>query len=325
MKNLENILITSAGQRVSLVRAFQKELKKMDPSACVFTTDLNPKLSPACQIADGYFSLLPINHENYIPELLSICLKNSIRLIIPTIDTELQILANYKEEFATRGINIIISDSDLIKKCRDKRLTNNLFKDKLIDVPIQYTVDNYQFPLFIKPVDGSLSKGIGIARVKQDLSNYDINNDRIMLMEYIDPSVYSEYTVDAYYDKFSKLKCLVPRKRLQVRAGEVSKALTQRNQVYDQLVEKFANLKGAKGCLTIQVFFAESNNNLLGIEINPRFGGGYPLSYLAGANYPKYLLQEYILQQQIPFNEDWDNNLLMLRYDAEVIVNDFKE
>ncbi len=144
-------------------------------------------------------------------------------------------------------------------------------------------------------------------------------------MEYVDPLVYSEYTVDAYFDKSSKLKCLVPRKRLQVRAGEVSKALTQRNRVYEQLVEKFAYLEGAIGCLTIQVFFAESKNSLLGIEINPRFGGGYPLSYLAGANYPKFLLQEYLFEKSILFMEDWEDNLLMLRYDAEVLVNDYEE
>lgn len=118
---------------------------------------------------------------------------------------------------------------------------------------------------------------------------------------------------------------MVPRKRLQVRAGEVSKALTQKNQVYFQLVEKLAHLQGAIGCLTIQVFYSELNNNLLGIEINPRFGGGFPLSYLAGANYPKYILQEYLLEQSIAFNEDWKKNLLMLRYDAEVLVNDYKE
>jgi carbamoyl-phosphate synthase large subunit len=320
-----NILITSAGQRVSLVKAFQKELKELKPNAKVFTTDLNPKLSPACQISDRYFQVLPVIHENYISELLSICLANSVKIVIPTIDTELQTLANYKEEFSAKGIEIIVSEKDLIRKCRDKRLSNCLFKDMSIDIPVQYTVDYYQFPLFIKPVDGSLSKGIGVVTSKDDLSNFDINNDRIMLMEYVEPSLYSEYTVDVYYDKSSELKCLVPRKRLQVRAGEVSKALTQRNQVYNQLVEKFAYLKGAIGCLTIQVFYSESNNDILGIEINPRFGGGYPLSYMAGANYPKYLLQEYLLEQPIPFNEDWDNNLLMLRYDAEVLVNDYNE
>ena len=320
-----NILITSAGQRVSLIKAFQTELRKIEPSGLVFTTDLNPKLSPACQIADQFFQVLPVTHENYISDLLSICLANSVNIVVPTIDTELQALANHKEEFAAHGVNIIVSEKDLITRCRDKRLTNLLFNEKFIAIPVQYTVDNYKLPVFIKPIDGSLSKGIGIAISEDDLKIYDIYNDRIMLMEYVDPSQYSEYTVDAYYDKSSILKCMVPRKRLQVRAGEVSKALTQKNQVYNELVKKLAYLQGAKGCLTIQVFYSETNKNLLGIEINPRFGGGYPLSYLAGANYPKYILQEYVLDQSIPFNEDWDNNLLMLRYDAEVLVNDYEE
>lgn len=320
-----NILITSAGQRVSLIKAFQTELRKIEPSALVITTDLNPKLSPACQIADQFFQVLPVTHENYISDLLSICLANSVNIVVPTIDTELQALANHKEEFATHGVKIIVSEKDLITRCRDKRLTNLLFNEKSIAIPVQYTVDNYKLPVFIKPVDGSLSKGIGIAISEDDLTNYDIYNDRIMLMEYVDPSEYSEYTVDAYYDKSSNLKCMVPRKRLQVRAGEVSKALTKKNLVYFELVKKLAYLQGAMGCLTIQVFYSETNKNLLGIEINPRFGGGYPLSYLAGANYPKYILKEYLLDQPIPFNEDWDNNLLMLRYDAEVLVNDYEE
>lgn len=320
-----NILITSAGQRVSLIKAFQNELKKMELSALVFTTDLNPKLSPACQIADHFFQVVPVTHENYISDLLYICLANSVNIVVPTIDTELQALANHKEEFAAHGVNIIVSEKDLITRCRDKRLTNLLFNEKSIAIPIQYTVDNYKLPVFIKPIDGSLSKGIGIARSEDDLTNHDIYKDKIMLMEYIDPSEYSEYTVDAYYDKSSHLKCMVPRKRLQVRAGEVSKALTQKNQVYHELTNKLAYLKGAIGCLTIQVFYSETNKNLIGIEINPRFGGGYPLSYLAGANYPKYILQEYLLEQSIPFIENWKDNLLMLRYDAEILVNDYKE
>ena len=60
------------------------------------------------------------------------------------------------------------------------------------------------------------------------------------------------------------------------------------------------------------------------IEINPRFGGGYPLSYAAGANFPKMIIQEYILDEDINFVDDWVENLLMLRYDSNVFVNDYK-
>ncbi|RTZ49695.1 hypothetical protein EJ377_05105 [Chryseobacterium arthrosphaerae] len=62
----------------------------------------------------------------------------------------------------------------------------------------------------------------------------------------------------------------------------------------------------------------------MGIEINPRFGGGYPLSYLAGANYPEWLLKEYFMGHDIPYFEDWEDNLLMLRYDDEVLVRNYE-
>lgn len=320
-----NILITSAGQRVSLVNAFKSELKKVFPTGLVMTTDLNPPLSPACYISDKYFKVLPVNHKDYIQNLKSLCLDNQIKVIVPTIDTELQILADSKKEFLESGINIVVSEKEFVSHCRDKRLSNNFFLSKNIDIPEQFSPEQYKFPVFIKPKDGSLSKGIAVAYNETELKRLDIYNENIMMMEFINPSLYSEFTVDAYYDRYSVLKCLVPRKRIQVRAGEVSKALTRKNQVYITLKEKFSTINGARGCLTIQVFYSESDNKLIGIEINPRFGGGYPLSYLAGANYPKFIIEEYLLNKTLSFHESWEDNLLMLRYDAEVIVNDFKE
>ena len=82
-----------------------------------------------------------------------------------------------------------------------------------------------------------------------------------------------------------------------------------------------------KWCITCQ-FFVHTNNPkiIYGIEVNPRFGGGYPLSYLAGANFPKWIIKEYLLKESIEEQFDiWENNLLMLRYDAEVIVHENKD
>ncbi len=320
-----NILITSAGQRVSLINAFKTELKQIFQSGLVMTTDLNPSLSPACHISDKSFKVLPVNHKDYIQNLKSLCLDNQIKVVIPTIDTELQILADSKTEFLEAGINVLVSEKEFVSQCRDKRLSNKFFLSKNIDIPEQFSPENYKFPVFIKPKDGSLSKGIAVVYNETELKKLDIYNENIMMMEFINPSTYSEFTVDTYYDRCSVLQCLVPRKRIQVRTGEVSKAVTLKNQVYHVLKEKLSTINGARGCLTIQVFYSESDNKLIGIEINPRFGGGYPLSYLAGANYPRFIIDEYFLNETLSFYEAWEDNLLMLRYDAEVIINDFKE
>ena len=96
------------------------------------------------------------------------------------------------------------------------------------------------------------------------------------------------------------------------------------NEIVPYLNEKLAKIDGACGCLTMQFFLNKITRRIIGIEINPRFGGGYPLSYLAGANYPKWLIEEYILEKNIPFFNDWENNLLMLRYDDEVLVHNYE-
>ena len=86
-----NILITSAGQRVALVKDFQETLKRFFPDGKVYTTDMNPKLAPAVYVSDGCFDVPRCTSEDYIESLLTICLGNGIGLIVPTIDTEFAI------------------------------------------------------------------------------------------------------------------------------------------------------------------------------------------------------------------------------------------
>lgn len=319
---MNNILITSAGRRVELVQAFQLELKKFFPDAQVLATDMSPDSSVACQIADLALVVPTVTDVSYIDVLLDICLQYNIGMIIPTIDTELLLLSQYRKKFGENGIHIIISDIEMVKVCRDKRKTSKLFKDIGLTTPEIYSKDKIVFPCFSKPYDGSCSKGAVALLSPNQLLDSILNDKKMMFMELIAPS-FIEYTVDAYYDKNSVLKCLVPRQRIEVRSGEVSKAVTQRNQLYDYLLPKLQLITGARGCLTIQVFAKIEENSYFGLEINPRFGGGYPLSYSSGANYPSWLIKEYFLEKNIEFLDKWEANLLMLRYDAKVLIHDY--
>lgn len=320
-----NILVTSAGQRVSLVRFFQIELKKHFVNGQIFTTDLNPVLAPACHISDQAFQVPSVTDAQYIHVLLDLCLLHDVKLVVPTIDTELLLLSQHIEKFKQHGIQLLVSDTELVQQCRDKRKTNVLFENYGIKIPKQYDVNNLEFPVFVKPYDGSLSKGIFTAYSKEDFKPEHHADSKLMFMEYISNQDFDEFTVDCYYDQNSKLKCVVPRKRIFVRAGEVNKGVTKKNKIVSEFMRKLQHIVGARGCLTIQVFFHKTNETILGIEINPRFGGGYPLSYLAGANYSEWIIKEYLLKQEIPEFNDWQDNLLMLRYDAEVLVYDYQD
>ncbi len=316
-----NILITSAGQRVSLVRAFQKELKTIYPDKKVFTTDMFPELSAACNVSDRYFKVRRVTDPQYIDELITICESNDIRMVVPTIDTELLILAQNKARLEKLGIHAIISSVSFIEKCRDKRKTNLFFEHRNIEVPRNIDKTNPQFPLFIKPYDGSLSVNTFLIEFPEQLTHFHLTNEKFLFMEYIDKNEHSEYTIDMYFDKTNHVRCIVPRKRLLVRAGEINKGLTCKNELVSFLKEKLNFIEGAVGCLTVQAFLNERTGRIIAIEINARFGGGYPLSYKAGANYPLWLIKEYFNDQTIAYTEDWEDSLLMLRYDDEVIVH----
>ena len=320
-----NILISSAGRRVSLVRAFQTELKKINPEAKVFAVDASPMLSSACQVSDGYFKVPRLDNADYFDILLDICLKNNITLMVPTIDTELLPMAKQKEEFLKKGIQLLVAGESFINKCRDKRLIHDFFESKGVDIAKEYTKENFKLPLFIKPLDGSRSVDTFIIKIESDLTDYHFQNEKLMFLEYIDHDDFEEYTCDLYYNTANELKCVVPRKRIEVRDGEVNKGLTVNNNLVNYIKERLSYIEGALGCLTAQFFVHKTKDKVYGIEINPRFGGGYPLSYAAGANYPKWILEEYFQGKTIEDNFDcWEDNLLMLRYDDEILVHDYK-
>ena len=315
-----NILITSAGQRVALVKVFQETLKRFYPDGNVFTTDMNPRLAPAAYVSDGCFEVPRCTSEDYIESLLPICLGNGIGMIVPTIDTELAILSANKDIFSKHGIMVSVSDYDFIMMCRDKRNTGEFFEKHGIRIPRAIDKLHPTFPLFAKPYDGSLSTNLHYIRNAEELTTEILEDPKLLFMEYIDKEVYKEYTVDMYYGKDHKVKCIVPRERIKICAGEINKGLTEKEPLTHYLLDKLETIEGCIGCICIQVFLNPQIGDVVGIEINPRFGGGYPQTYAAGANYAELLIKEYFLGEKVEYFDNWKDHLLMLRFDDAVFV-----
>lgn len=315
-----NILISSAGRRVELIKIWQKSLDSLLLNDIgIYACDYDPKLSPACYFADDKFQVNKCTEETYSEILLEKCLKKNIKLIIPTIDTELVALSKSKELFLSHGIDILVSDLFLIEKCLDKKETNLFFKSIKIDTPEILDKNCLTFPCFMKPINGNSSKGIKTIFSQDDLSKADLTKKDNIFQELIEPN-WNEFTLDLYFDKKSRLKACVPRKRLEVRNGEISKGLIKKEKFYKKILSDFRNLNGAKGVITLQVFCNDNGENYKAIEINPRFGGGYPLSHMVGAKFPEMIIKEYIFGEEVPFNDDWTENSLLLRYDSTHLV-----
>lgn len=305
-----------------MLKAFEKEASLLLHNCRVYCCDATPELSAACHSTEYTFKVPDLDHPDYIPFLISKCKEHHIRLIIPTIDTELLLLAEHRSLFEQNNITVIVSDLDLIKVANNKRDSHEFFKHRSIPVAKEFTDTPPSFPVFIKPFTGSRSRDSRTIYSVEELKYFTKGREDIMILEYLDHRDYDEITCDLYYDKAHQLKCIIPRKRLLVRAGEVNKGITIRNSLFDFIREKLGEVPGAIGCICIQFFIHKVQHNIFAIEINARFSGGFPLTYAAGGNFPKWIIQEFMLSEDIPEQFDsWEENLLMLRYDKEIMVH----
>ena len=325
---MSNILITSAGRRVSLVKLFKSALQSNKTSGKVIAIDMS-KSAPALYVADNFRIVCSVHDKNYLGAIKKICCDFDIKLIVPTIDTELVFLSQHKEYFQEIGAKVLVSGFATNIIFLDKFKTANFFLQNKIPCPRIYSksdalsLASNEFPLIIKPILGSAGNGVFKAKNKNELIFYLENYKDIIIQEFIDGE---EFTIDAYFDFKGNVRCAVPRRRLEVRSGEVSKSVTSANQMIIDYSYKVLNLiKDGLGCITLQCFL-KNDGDLCFIEINPRFGGGFPLSAAAGANFPEWIIRELNdLALDNNLQEIWEDKLAMLRYDAEIFLDNFPE
>ena len=315
---MPNILILSAGRRVSLVEGFQQAASRLGVG--VFTADATPELSAAAQVSDRTFRLPRVSGADYADALFELCARENVRLVIPTIDTELPVLAGLRVRFFAEGIELLVCDAPLIDVFGDKRLSAGFFAARGLETAALYPRDAIRYPVFVKPFDGSLSAGAMLVRSEKEMTASILDNPRNIFCEYIDHAEHTEFTCDLYYNRTGRLRCAVPRQRIEVRGGEVSKGRTAKDDVEDIFFERLSLIEGARGPLTVQLFRNNKTGRLVFNEVNARFGGGYPLARHAGADFQAWLIDEYFSGADPAVRRDWKDGVLMLRYDAEIII-----
>jgi len=320
-----NILISSAGRRVALLECFRQSLAELGIRGRVIAIDTT-RYSPAGQLADAYHIVPKCTDAYFVAEVLRICEQEEVGLIVPTIDAELPSYANSLAEFSCHSIRVCISAPETISLCGDKCLSHLWLASHDFPVPRQSTPEwvlqnreQWQLPLIMKPRTGSGSVGFRVVASFAELEAICSNIDYLIVEELVSGA---EHTVNVFVDRDSRCLCAVPHLRMEIRGGEVSKALTVKDTRLISLTCHIAEtLPGAHGALNIQCFLTPSGEIRI-IEINPRFGGGYPLAHRAGAHMTTWLLQEAIgLKPYGPFDQ-WQDKLLMLRYDQGVFLSD---
>lgn len=316
-----NVLLTSVGRRVALLRAFRREVASSYPGGRVLATDASP-LSAAYHDADRAFQVPPCTSPEYVPALLELVRRERVQVLVPLIDTELEVVAAHRDAFLREGCHAIVSDVSQVVLSRNKARSVQRFRELGFDAPRLFgpnevaAAESLPYPLFLKPLTGSRSVGAVRIGDPEELRFHLARTDHPVVQSLEEGE---EHTVDVFADLDGRVRCAVPRQRLETRAGEISKGRTVKDRVIMDAASRLVEaLGGCRGCVTLQCFRGPAARVVF-FEANLRFGGGYPLSYAAGANYPAWILR-LAAGEQVPDFDGWEDGLLMLRYDDAVFV-----
>jgi len=313
--------MTSAGRRTSLLRFFQEAAHARGGS--VHAGDMDG-LAPALYLADHAIRLPRVTDTNYIPFLLDSVEKHAVSLVVPTIDTELTVFAESAPLFAAKGCRLLISSPRLISACRDKWNTSRVFGDLGVRVPRSWLpgqIDNADLPekLFIKPRDGSASLDAYPVE-KKDLSTMLDQVPNAIIQERITGR---EITIDALLDFDGRPIHFVPRIRVKTVGGESVQGTTIKEPGLNEWLESLLRIigdMGGIGPMTMQAFLTDDEFVLF--EINPRFGGGFPLGHAAGGLYPHWLMQMVAGEPVAPRLGEYTVGLSMTRSYTEVFTQE---
>jgi carbamoyl-phosphate synthase large subunit len=317
MPETVNILMTCIGRRVSLLNSFRRAMAELGVRGHIYGSDWSG-MAPAFYEADEGFIVPGINAPHYVDAILEICRRKKVGLVIPLVDPELMALAKARDRFAAEGVCAVVSSPRVVEICRDKEKTCRFLRTAGIGSPKVFSFQEAMkgpFPLIAKARAGSSAKNVRQIHSAAVLDRLHRSKVDYVLQEYVEGH---EFTVDIYAGLDGVPRVAVPRERLQVRAGEVIRGRTVRHEkIIREAMSLVEALAECRGVITAQCrLTAEGDPKFF--DVNPRFGGGVPLAIRAGADFPRWIIEEHLGRKPDIRPEAWEDNLVMMRYDGEV-------
>jgi len=316
-----NVLISSVGRRGQLVHCWKQSLAALGASGRILGADCS-RSAPAAFLVDQFFAVPACTNSDFVASILEICRAQRISLVIPTIDTELPIYAAHRPAFEAQGTKVAVSSPKAVAIGGDKTITRDWLVTHGFPAVRQGTPEEilnnpagWRFPLIFKPRCGSASIGVRHIHSPEMLKLACADESDAIVQEL---AAGVEHTVNLLVSQSGRCVCSVPHRRCEVRGGEVSKGVTVKHRPLMDLAARIVEaLPDASGPFNLQAFLSPSAEIQV-IEINPRFGGGFPLAYQAGADFPRWMIEELWGCPSTASFDDWEDSLAMLRYDTAV-------
>jgi len=302
------------------MESFREAITGLGLNGKLIAADLSAA-SPACHTADVAEIVPRAGCIEYIPGLVDIVKRHNVSLVLPMTDLDIRSLARQRAKFEAVGCSVMIGSEESIKLCRNKAAFQDILSDAGLATIRTTSLEEFRkepfYPCFVKPLRGSASVGTGVINNDQELKAHVATFGELLVVQEYVPG--QEFTVDVFRSRNGTVHAVVPRLRMLIRSGEVETGMTLRD---DRIIEDTIKLSGLLGdvwgvfCCQCKL---EKGGRPRFFEVNPRFGGGSPLSIAAGANLPRYVLQE-ILGKPIDKDITFQDRLMMLRYDQAIFA-----
>ncbi len=317
-----HILFTGAGRRIELINAFREAALVLNKNLKIYGSDMI-LTAPSLAYCDFARQTVSMHSPAYINNLIDVCKKDRIDLVIPTIDTDLLVLSENKARFDAVGTKVMVSSPDMIRVCRDKNNTFKFFDRCGLKSPMP--ADNWRkyklgYPAFIKPKDGSSSINAFKVCNEKELELYAAQIKDHIVQPFVEGR---EYTIDIFCDFNGRPISIVPRERIQVRAGEVLKTRITMDEIMIDEAKKICDAFKPCGSITVQLIRDDKTGEDHYIEINPRFGGGAPLSMKAGARSAEAVLK-LLDGEKADYCDNIADGAVYSRFDMSVCISEGK-
>ena len=322
--NSKNILFCSVGRRAKLLMNFHKS---MNGCGKIIATDLSP-VAPALFFADKSHLVPRITDSNYFEQVKDICREDEVKAITTLIDPEIELLAKHRNELLEMGILPLCPAEWTAHLCYDKYEMFRHLQSKGVRTVLTYnTLKSFKdgldkgeiaFPVFMKPISGSGSVGIGRCNNMQEVEEkWNDGKFTYIIQELMTGG---DCDADVYVDCIShKPVAIFSKKKIESRIGGASKTISYKDPKLFDFVEEVCSVLELNGPCDMDFFIKDDEYYLS--EINPRFGGAYLHAYGAGVNFVKLILQNIEGKENQNSIGQYDEDIIMMMYDDVVIAH----
>jgi carbamoyl-phosphate synthase large subunit len=308
------VLFTCAGQRVDIVSAFGRA------GATTIATDINP-LAPALYHADQYALVPRIDEPDYIPQLRALIDEHDVRLVVPLTDLDQLPLAQARDQLGAAFV--LLPPAEVVEQMGDKYLAHETFErlgipspDSRLPEALPATLD---YPVLVKARNGFGSRHIYRAHDRAELEFHLARTPVASFVQACCQGV--EFSIDVFCDFDGRCLNAIPRTMIESKGGESIKGMTIKDQELIDYGRRVAEALPIWGPANVQCF-REGDGTLLVTDVNPRFGGAFPLPLAAGSRYPELAIALANGERPEPRVGDFREGVIMTRFFSHLCLTE---